>query len=168
MKTATAPSEARTSSTDAMAEAARRDVQLIQIGRRALGLDDDTYHAMLACLCDGKTSSKDLTPKQRQKVLDHMKARGFVVKPRPQVQDGLRADQGRKLRAMWWALADVGAVERPATPNGCAIAVEAWAKRQLSGGQHPLDALRFATGAQMDVLIESLKRWCRRVGAACD
>ena len=65
-----------------------------------------------------------------------LKARGFVVKPRADgpaaaEQGWQRAPQMRKLRAMWYLLADGAHVDRPADMAACNAGIEAWAKRQL-------------------------------------
>ena len=148
---------------------AAQEIKLIQIGRRALQIDEPTYRAMLGNLAGGKTSSKALSEAERRAVLAHMKAHGFVVKPRADSpaaaeQGWPRAAQMRKLRAMWYLLADGGHVARPADMAACNTAIEAWAKRQLGKQDVPLAALRFATGAQMDKLVEALKAWCTRLG----
>lgn len=143
---------------------AAREIRLIQMGRSQLKLDDDTYRQMLANLCGGKTSSKALTAQERQRVLAHLKSRGFVIKRKGdgQTQDGWRrAPQMRKLRAIWYLLAERGEVDRPANAEACDAAIETWAKRQLP----ELDAIRFADGQQMSKLIEEIKAWGRRVGA---
>jgi phage gp16-like protein len=147
------------------------EVKLIQIGRRALQLDDGTYRDMLARFSGGKTSSTALTAAERQQVLAHMKASGFVVKPKSgskaAAESGWqRAPQMRKLRAMWYVLADAGEVDPPADMDACNAAIETWAKRQLEA--RVFSALRFATGPQMDKLIESLKMWLGRLGLATD
>lgn len=150
--------------------AAATEIKLIHIGRSALGMDEATYRAMLANLCNGKTSSKALTAQERQRVLDHMRDKGFKLKRRAG-QGGTthdtwrRAPQMRKLRALWYLLAEAGAVDHPADSQACDAAIEAWAKRQLSTHTPPLDALRFADGVQMSQLIEALKDWGLRVGA---
>lgn len=148
---------------------AAQEIKLIQIGRRALQLDEPTYRAMLANLTGGKTSSKALSEAERKAVLTHMKARGFVVQPRADSpaaaeQGWQRAPQMRKLRAMWYLLADGGHTARPADMAACNVAIEVWAKRQLINHSAPLAALRFATGPQMDKLVEALKAWCARLG----
>jgi phage gp16-like protein len=161
---------AATTPTDTLA---RTQVKLIQIGRRALQLDDATYRRLLAELAGGKTSSTALTAEERRRVLDHMKARGFEIKPRAgraghSGQGWQRDPQLGKLRAMWYVLADAGEVDAPADMAACNAAIEAWAKRQINGQARQelgrLDALRFATGAQMDKLIESMKAWLDRLG----
>lgn len=146
---------------------AAHEVKLIQIGRRALGLDEDTYRAMLARFSGGKTSSTKLTAAERQAVLGHMKASGFVVKPKPKDASGTdtawqRDPVMRKLRAMWYVLADAGHVERPEDTDACNAAIEAWALRQL--GATVFTKLRFATGRQWEQLVECMKQWLARVG----
>lgn len=150
-------------STRTAAELAAKERQLIKMGQAALGLDDDTYRQMLGALCNGKTSSKALTWQERKTVLDHMVRAGFVIKGRNASRhDGRAWDQALpKLRAIWWSLAEVGAVQRPADQSACDAAIDAWAKRQLPG----LDGLRFASVAQMQRLIEAAKQWARRVRA---
>lgn len=142
------------------------EIKLIHIGKMALQMDDETYRAMLAGKCNGKTSSKQLTASERQRVLMHMKACGFVIQRRDGRTAGTwhREPQLGKLRAIWYSLADAGAVARPADAEACDRAIESWAKRQMP----KLDALRFASGYQMSQLIEEGKAWQLRVGAATE
>ena len=93
------------------AQVRKKEIQLIQMGRAYLHQDDDTYRAMLAGMCGGKTSSKDLNWQERKKVLDHYKACGFVIKSKT-VTGGAHEDAMSKLRAIWYALAEAGAVRR--------------------------------------------------------
>lgn len=146
--------------------ASATEITLIQIGRRALGLDDVTYRTMLSNLAGGKTSSKALTAAERQTVLTHMKARGFVVKPRAGTEPDTwpHEPKMRKLRAMWYVLADAGEVARPFNKAACTAAVDAWAQRQMSRWPNAPTRLRFASGAQMAKLIEECKAWLQRLG----
>jgi phage gp16-like protein len=48
----------------------------IHIAKKELGMDDDTYRAMLMQLT-GFSSSKDLNAHERRKVLEHLKKAGF-------------------------------------------------------------------------------------------
>lgn len=156
----------------------KRELALIHMGKAFLagqaGMTvadyDADYRAILHSLC-GVTSSTKLDQAGRDKVLRHMKSKGFKVKRQP---GGLREPQHLKLRAMWWALAEANAVPRPADADACDRAIEAWAKRQLAASTFAastlgrLDALRFANGAQMNKLIEEMKAWGARVGAQID
>lgn len=139
------------------------DIKLIKMGQAHLGWDDDLYRATMARLCGGKTSSTALTWQERKVLIDYMKAHGFVVKSNKPQAGGRAWDDGMsKLRALWYALAEVEAVKRPATVEQLDDALNAWALRMM---QPRLTHLRFASGMQMQLLIEAAKKWARRVGA---
>lgn len=139
------------------------EIKLIHVGRRELRLSEDEYRAMLFGVT-GQTSAAVLDGAQRQRVLGRMREMGFAVRPKPAAEPVslAREAQLRKLRAMWYALADVKAVERPADAEACNLAIEAWAVKRLPA----LTKLRFARGDDMAELIEQLKAWGDRVGAA--
>lgn len=143
------------------------EIKLIHIAKTSLGLADDSYRALLAKHGGGATSSKDLTASQRKKLLAHFKACGFQLRPKAGKtgSEWRREPQMRKLRAMWYRLADAGGVEQPADSAACDHAIEAWALRQLSTHTPPLQALRWATGEQMNTLIEAMKAWGHRIDA---
>lgn len=158
----------------------KREIVLIQLAKSFFskrdGLTDDDYRAGLM-MVTGKASSAALSADERDKLLKHYKAKGFVVKPKATTAAGrparaassasfIREPQVKKLLAMWYALADVGAVTTPATHAACGDAVQAWAKEQLASHHlGPLDALRFATGEQLGHLVEAMKLWGKRVNA---
>lgn len=139
------------------------EIKLIHIARTALHMAEADYRGLIGGVSGGRTtSSTGLTGPERQQVLQRMKALGFELKPKGKGEVALiREAQLRKLRAMWYALADVGEVERPANADDCNAAIEAWAKKRLAH----LEALRFATGEDLNDLIEQMKRWGRRVKA---
>lgn len=60
------------------ADIVRREIQLIHVGKQQLGMDDETYRAMLWAVARVK-SSTELDFAGRKKVLDHLKASGFKV-----------------------------------------------------------------------------------------
>lgn len=145
----------------------KRELALIHLAKATLGLSRDDYEHVLRAVT-GQTSAADLDAAGREKLLKHFKSKGFVVKAKAGAARalGIREPQIKKLQAMWYSLSDAGAVDRPASIEACNRAVEAWAKEQLAThALGPLDALRFATGAQLDKLIESMKRWGQRVKA---
>lgn len=149
---------------------ASHEIKLIHIGRTALQMDDDSYRALIARLGAGATTSKALNATQRRAVLDHMKACGFKPRPKPgtaaaRANGWHHTPEMTRLRALWWSLADAGAVTRPADHQACDDAINTWAVRQLSTWTPPLAAVRFADGEQMTALIEALKKWAVRVGA---
>lgn len=151
----------------------KREIVLIQLAKTFFakrdGLTDEDYRAGLM-MVTGKVSSAALNADERDKLLKHYKAKGFVVKPKTdkpaRSASFIREPQVKKLLAMWYALADVGAVTKPATHAACSDAVQAWAKDQLATHRlGPMDALRFATGEQLNHLVEAMKLWGQRVKA---
>lgn len=146
-------------------------IAAIHVLKNLLKLQDGDYRALMISLV-GKSSCKEMTNAQQVTVRTHMDKlaqKMGVQKPARSAKPGASREerpQVRKLKAMWWALADVDAVERPDSPASCTRAVEVWAKRQASNGKiGPFDALRFADRDQLNKLIEEMKAWAARVGA---
>ena len=135
----------------------------IHVLKAKLRLSDDDYRALLKGLTL-KTSSKDMSPAEQQKVRDHMQAlaeRAGVVQPtrrRPMPAARFaksKADatpKERKVWALWHQLGRDGVV-RDTSPQ----ALNKWVERQVG-----VSALVFANGAQLDTLIEALKAWQQR------
>ena len=80
----------------------KSELAQIHIAKQQLGIDDDTYRAMLWTVAR-VNSAADLDFSGRKKVLDHLKAKGFKKKPakgykspRPLASD----DQSKKIRAL--------------------------------------------------------------------
>lgn len=150
----------------------KRELALIHMAKATLWLNREDYEHVLRTVT-GKDSAADMNAAEREKLLQHFKAKGFQVRPsaksqqaRPGAVQSLDGSQHRKLRALWYALADAGVVMRPTGAVACDHAVEVWAKRQLTGTRlGPLDALRFASGEQLNKLIEEMKAWGLRVKA---
>lgn len=63
----------------------KSELAMIHMAKAKLGLDDDTYRAMLESLT-GKTSAADLDFAGRKKVIDHLKASGFKPTSKPGVR----------------------------------------------------------------------------------
>ena len=135
----------------------------IHVLKAKLRLADDDYRALLQGLTL-KTSSKDMSPAEQQKVRDHMQGlaeRAGVVQPtrrRPMPAARFaksKADatpKERKVWALWHQLGRDGVV-RDTSPQ----ALNKWVERQVG-----VSALVFANGAQLDTLIEALKAWQQR------
>lgn len=148
----------------------KRELGLIHMAKAHLGLSREDYEFVIREVTkSGKCSAGDLTDAERNTLLQHFKRMGFTVKPKADAARPLAGPQHRKLRALYYTLADAGAVTRPENPLACDKAVETWSKRQLQDSQlGPLDALRFGTSEQLNKLIEEMKAWGRRVGARID
>ncbi len=143
----------------------KRELGLIHIARASVGWDKPRY------VCElmerfGVDSSAALSAAQRDELLKMFKGLGFTLKRKAAGSLPVCDPLVRKLRALWYALADAGAVARPADPAACDKAIEAWAKPRLAAQTHlaPFDALRFADGPQLNAAIEQLKAWVARLG----
>lgn len=128
-----------------------REIRLIHVAKRELGLDNDTYRDMLFALARVRSSS-DLDWTGRKKVLDHMKASGFKVRNSP-ANKNAKDGEYRKVRALWKELHAIGAVEHDTDD-----AVRAYVKRMTK-----IDDFKFLNGWQTRSVIESLKKWIKRV-----
>lgn len=139
----------------------------IHVLKAKLRLGDDDYRALLVNLT-GKRSSKDMTPMEQRQVREHMQqlAERMGVVPASSRRQPLTREQfakakaaasprERKVWALWHQLHRDGLVDNPSR-----AALDAWVARQVN-----VAALRFATGPQLDTLIEALKAWAAR-GAA--
>ena len=137
-------------------------IAAIHVLKSKLQLTDDDYRALLKNLTQ-KTSSKDLTDKERQAVRDHMQQlaeRAGVAKPlrrrataRTFAQAKAAASpRERKVWAIWLDMARRGLVH-----NKSAQALDAFVQRQTG-----VSALRWCSAAQLDAVIEALKLWQKR------
>ena len=139
-------------------------IAAIHVLKSKLQLSDDDYRALLKALTQ-KTSSKDLTDKERQAVRDHLQhlaERTGVAKPLQRRGGGRTFAQAkaaaspreRKVWALWNQLARDGVLHNPSR-----AALNAWVERTVH-----VSALGFCNSAQLDTLIEALKAWQQRGG----
>jgi len=132
-------------------------IKLIHVARRKLTLDDDTYRVMLSEIVPGKTSCRDMTAPELEKVLKAMQARGFKrvsspaktgIKPAPVVAD--------KIRVIWQIMHEQGF-----TDDASPAALDAFVMRstkQKNGGMG-VARLGWLRGDHASKVLESLKRW---------
>jgi len=141
-----------------------RLIRLIHVGRRELGMDDDSYRAMLANTptLEGATSSKDLTIPKLKVVLELLKKKGFKVVPKspkstwkPVRSTKNMADdaQSKLIRHLWLRLHEVGAVRDPSE-----AALGKFVCRMVK-----IEALQWLDNRQASRVIENLKKWLNRV-----
>ncbi len=129
----------------------------IHVLKSKLGLSDADYRALLAQLT-GRTSSKDLTERQRHAVRDHMQQLAERIGAEPSAParfeqaKAAATPQERMVWALWHQLGRDGVVRNPSEQ-----ALNAWVQRTVH-----VNALRFANGAQLNTLIEALKAWKER------
>lgn len=128
----------------------RKDIQIIKIAQKQLGMDDDSYRDILFALTR-KRSSTDLDFAERKKVLDHMEACGFK-RTKPQPRNLADDPQSKKMRALWLELHQAGKVRNPSES-----ALAAFVKRQTGR-----DALQWLNSKEASAVIEELKKWLAR------
>lgn len=133
----------------------------IHVLKSKLRLSDDDYRVLLKGLTL-KTSSRDMTDAERQKVRDHLQRlaeRMGLAQPttrrRPLTREQFdqvkkaASPRERKVWALWNQLARDGVVRNPSR-----AALNAFVERTVH-----VSALAFANDAQLDTLIEALKDW---------
>ena len=135
----------------------------IHMAQKALGLSNEDAQALKLSVT-GQSSAKDMTLAQRRQLLAHLsglqaiaagKPKPLYTGPRRGVQRSASDDSDErwsKARALWALLAQAGEVR-----TNTDAALTAYVKRQTS-----MEAWRFLNGHQINTVIESLKRWCRR------
>lgn len=123
----------------------------IHVKKRQLGLDDETYRALLERVT-GKRSSADMDEGERLKVVAEMDRLGAPKASRPR-RDRASGPFAPKLQALWIAACNLGVVR-----DRSDAAMIAFVKRQTG-----LEHTRFLVHAgDADKAIEALKSWIRR------
>lgn len=122
-------------------------IRAVRAACRAQGIEDDDRRALQREVT-GKASLGDMTPAEIGRVLDRLnRGRAAPMAHRPHVA---------KIRALWWSLYWLGAIDDPGER-----ALNAFVKRQTGR-----NALRFLGAPQAASVIEALKAWCAREGVA--
>lgn len=125
-------------------------IAAINIAKSQLGLDEDTYRAKLQNIT-GKSSLREMTEPERQKVLTVFRNEGF----KPKASRGLTGKYAGKLQALWIAGYNLGLIR-----DRRDSALEAFVKRQTG-----LDRARFLhVHDDAKLVIEALKAWLARDG----
>lgn len=133
-----------------------RLIQLIHIGATELGMDDDSYRQMLANIpqLEGARSVAKLSVPKLNIVLEHLKAKGFVVVPKTANPQRKLADdpKSKLIRHLWLSLHTADKVRDPSEK-----ALAKYVARLTK-----VDQLQWLDGRQAAVVIESLKSWLKR------
>jgi phage gp16-like protein len=140
------------------ADARNRELAAIHVGKKALGLDDPTYRAMLWTVARVE-SARDLDYAGRRAVLEHMRQRGFE-RPvnRPEPHKTMSSDHGKKpqVPADRQALVDKLEAQLAAAARPWNY-VRAMAKRMFH-----VDQLEWATAEQLRKIVAALEYDARR------
>lgn len=147
-----------------------RLIRLVQVGRRSLGLDDETYRELLTQQ-SGKCSAAALSIQELDKVLQAMKGAGF----KPTVKRGVKGGKQKRLspvsgtqvrtaeigviRAIWITMAKHGLLR-----DGSETALNHYVERQTVRINKGVGVTRVAwlDGALAYSVLESLKLWHKR------
>ncbi|QBH95744.1 regulatory protein GemA [Limnobaculum zhutongyuii] len=129
-------------------------IQLIQIAKAQLCLDEDVYRSILAKLT-AKASLREMSPKQLSIVLDHLKGLGFKVRAKVPNQANSLRPQLELIRSLWHGLAKRGVVK-----NGTESALNHFIKRMVK-----VDTLQWLDKRKASIVIEHLKQWSSRTEA---
>lgn len=139
-------------------------IKLIHVAKRSLALDDGMYRAMLEAQT-GKTSCSDMSMSELQKVVEHLRTKGFEERPGSRSKAGparpqkLADDpQSKKIRSLWLTLRDMGVVQ-----DSSEKALASFVKRQ-TGGDRGVERLEWLNSYQAANVIEALKGWIIRLG----
>lgn len=127
-----------------------RQITLIHVAKKTLGLDEDSYRALLIGAV-GLDSLKSCTDDQLARVIRKMKEMGFTPTPS---KGAAMHPMGRKARAMWVSLHKLGVIRNPSEQ-----ALEAFAKGQLK-----CDRLVWARQSDAEAVIGPLKRMAEEAG----
>ena len=130
-------------------------IQLIHVGKKQLGLDDDLYREVLES-CTGKTSSKLLSIPQLESVLTRMKQLGFQVESKDKTGVKNLADdaQSKLIRYLWLQLHNAGQVR-----NSDEKALAKFVENKVG-----VSALQFLSTKNANMIITHLRQWCKRCG----
>lgn len=140
-------------------------IAAIHVLKAKLQLTDDDYQALLKGLTL-KSSSKDMTERERQAVRDHLQGladKMGLTTPRPRRGRSMAggafakakaaaSPRERKVWALWNQLYRDGLVR-----DNSAAALNAWVERTVK-----VSVLGWCNSAQLDTCIEALKAWQER------
>ncbi|MBU1352135.1 MAG: regulatory protein GemA [Gammaproteobacteria bacterium] len=135
-------------------------IKLIHVAKRELGqksgLDDLAYRDILRAIGNTESLAAMDVPNM-ERVLAHMKSKGFQVRPKAGGRPLAVTPDARKVRALWLFLHVLGEVRDPSEK-----ALAAYVNRIAK-----VDDLRWAGSRSIENLIETLKKWAmRRLPAA--
>ena len=137
-------------------------IQLIHIAKGQLGLDDDTYRAVLLGAA-GKTSCSQMSLPELNQVLEHFKKAGFKTKAKRRLSpksDPKQHGEINKIRAIWITMHKQGFVR-----DGSETALDSYVNRMLNRakvGANVSFHTHFLTLTQAIKVLEPLKKWHKR------
>lgn len=137
----------------------RKLIARVHIAKSEMKLDDDSYRALIASVAPGKTSSAKLSLGELNNLVDAFKEKGWKPKP-PKKKQGesmngndFRTKRTWLINKLWGELGDLSVLDNP-TAEG----LDAFCKKHMLG-----DKLAWASSAELNTIVDSLKGWLKRV-----
>tara|TARA_R110000787_G_scaffold211281_7_gene321161 strand:+ start:125 stop:904 length:780 start_codon:yes stop_codon:yes gene_type:complete len=155
---------AQAKSTQSKISPARRKLLgKVHIAKKQLGMDDETYRAILDARF-GKTSSAKLRDPQLIDLIEHFKTLGFKHQPSggkaPNGKNAVAVDrdrQIRKIRALWVSMYHLGILR-----DNSERALTAFARRVTGGRDVGIAQLPWLHGEAIYKVTEALKKMAER------
>lgn len=122
----------------------------INIAKKQLGMDEETYRAFLGNTLEGVQSLKDVTDTQLRAVIAQLKAKGFKTS-KPNSARRYDKATSRKLQALWITLGEAGIIKSKTDK-----ALREWCKTACNRSTS-LPSLDWLSGAEASRCIEALK-----------
>tara|TARA_B100001939_G_scaffold72990_1_gene61160 strand:- start:11895 stop:12311 length:417 start_codon:yes stop_codon:yes gene_type:complete len=126
----------------------------IHIAKKDLGLDDATYRDVLHQVA-GKESARDLSDRDRRRVIDHFREKGWTPARKNKKYPASRKAHVRKIYALWWNLGRSGKLA--AQKSQWRAALCAFVER-MTGIDNP----EWLNVDEANIVIEALKDWTKR------
>ncbi len=137
----------------------------IHIAKKELSLDDDSYRAVIARACNGKSSAKDLTLKEAGTLIEEFKRLGWEPE-KSKKQHKKKADnpQVRYIYVLWGLLKKHNVVYAEAPHAFCEVML----KQQCLSRTVPSHIEWIKDQQDLSYLIEILKDKCQKAGIELD
>ncbi len=143
-----------------------RLIQLINIAKSQLKLDEDVYRSMLL-EATKKDSLRAMSLAELEQALEGFKQKGFKPKAKKPANGKRYSPSSKtakprnaeitKIRAIWITMSKQGFVR-----DGSETALDAYVRRMTSGKGKAVDSVAWLTPTQSYPVLESLKHWHRR------
>ena len=126
--------------------------QTIQIARRKLGMDDDTYEKFLSSVIPGKKSTKGMSDQDLWRVVQALKEKGYEV-GRPGDASQCQNEHALLVRHLWLKLKGYGVLRDPSER-----ALLKYVKRITKVAR-----FEWVKPQPMNTLVEATKNWVDRI-----
>ncbi len=135
-------------------------LRLVQVGKRELMMDDDTYRDMLENVT-GQRTAKNLNTDQLKDVIDRMKSLGFIPRAKQPTKKPKhhRTSESSKIEVIWTVMHQQGFIK-----DGSSHALDAYIRRMTNRVNGTgINVIQWLDAMQARYVLEALKGWHYRV-----